>query len=170
MDIDSIALYGAILSTLLALTGMAKFLYTLIKRQKEKNKFRTDLYYLTKIDNKSKKEHPIIVVLLANLVTERIAIKSIEYSGISKNGLKTSGSPGWYEQPEEAYGTRKRLLPIVIESGQTKDLPMFYTGIFENIDKLKIKLIDFDDREYFIDQCDIDKITKEINKRKNKNL
>lgn len=162
---DYIGLYGAILSTFIVLTHVGIFGYSFYHKKIEKNKFKTDLYYLTKIDNKTKKKHPIIVILLANLGRERISIKAIEYSGIS-NGLKTSGSPGWYEQPEEVYGIRNRLLPVILETGQTKDLPMLPVSIFEKIDNLKIKLIDFNDKEYFIEQRDINKIKKKITRFK----
>ena len=165
-NIGYIAFYGATLSTVLALTGLGNFIYKHYKKKQERKKFKTDLYYLTKINSTTKEEHPVIVILMANLGSERICIKSIEYSGTSKNGCETSGSPGWYEQPEEAYGIRNRLLPVVLESGQTKDLPMFSISVFKHTENLKIKLIGFDDETYFIEQCDIDKIYKEIERFK----
>ncbi len=165
-EFNIVALYGAILSTIIVVVGFIRFCIAKIKKNKEKKKFKTDLYYLLKIDQVTKEKFPIVVILLANLGSERITIKGIEYSGYTRKGIKTEGSPGWYEQPEEAYGIRKRLLPIVLESGETKDLPMLSPAIFENTDKLKIKLFDFDDKEYFIEQCDIEKINREIEKRK----
>lgn len=71
---------------------------------------------------------------------------------------------GWYEQPEEAYGIRKRLLPCVLEPGQTADLPMIYISVITRIKDVKIWLSDFDDRRYYIEQRDIEHVRREIEK------
>jgi hypothetical protein len=67
----------------------------------------------------------------------------LEYQGVAENGLETTGCMGWYEQPEELFGIRNRLLPIVPESGQTADLPMVEIGVITRIKNLKIWLTDF---------------------------
>ena len=118
-NLDPIAVYGAVLSTLIVLVAVFRFLAERRRRRKERRKFRSDLYFLRKIDRNSKKVHPIVVVLLANLGSERLSFKSLKYAGVSKLGGPVTGTMGWYEQPEELYGIRNRLLPLVLESGET---------------------------------------------------
>lgn len=161
---DWIGLYGAVLSTAIALVGGGHYLWGWCKKKRELRKFQTDLYFLRKVDRTTKKVEPIVVVLLANLGSARISIKSLEYEGTSENGLATRGVMGWYEQPEEAYGIRKRLLPCVLEPGQTADLPMIYISVITKIKDVKIWLSDFDDRRYYIEQRDIEHVRREIEK------
>ena len=108
--------------------------------------------------------HMNLGVLLANLGTERIALKSIEYEGIAETGLQTKGGFGWYEQPEERYGIRNRLLPRVLESGQTADLPMVHIGVISQVRDLKIWLTDFNDHRYYIDDNDIARVRRDVEK------
>jgi hypothetical protein len=159
-----VALYGAVLSTIIALVAGIKWLLSKYKTRKEIKKFKTDLYFLKKIDRRTKKVHPIVVVLLANLGKHRISLKSLEYSGLSENGLNTTGSMGWYEQPDEVYGIRKRLLPIVLESGQTADLPMIHIGVITRTKNLKIWFTDFDDKRHYLEERDIEKVRRDIEK------
>lgn len=161
---DWIAIYGAALSTIIALVAVARFAWHFFKKRSERAKFQTDLYFLCKIDRQTKTEHPIVAVLLANLGAERISLKSLEYEGIAENGLETKGSMGWYEQPEEAYGIRNRLMPVVLESGQTADLPMIQIGVITRNKNLRIWLTDFNDRQYYLEQRDIDKVKGDIEK------
>ena len=153
------------LFTLLLMVIIIKFCWNKYKKNKEnkeKNKLKIFLYYLSRIDKKREQKHSIIVILLANLSSERISIKDIEYSGKSKNGAKITGSPGWFEQPDELSEIRNRILPVLLEPGQTVDLPLLKIAIFKDIKDLKIKLIDFDDKEYLIEQFEIDKICGNI--------
>ena len=108
--------------------------------------------------------HPIVVVILANLGAERISLKSLEYEGTAENGPETKGSMGWYEPPEEAYGIRNRLLPVVLESGQTADLPMIQIGVITRTKNLRVWFTDFNDRKYYLEQRDIDKVKRDIEK------
>lgn len=133
-----------------------------ISARKERTKFQTDLYFLRKIDQRTNAVHPIVVVLLANLGSGRIALKSLEYRGIAENGVETTGCAGWYEQPEELFGIRRRLLPIALESGQTADLPMIEIGVITKIRDLKIWLTDFDGRRYDLCEADIAKVRREV--------
>lgn len=161
---DWIALYGAVLSTVVAVIGGGHYLWNRHKKKRELRKFQTDLYFLRKIDRTTGKVEPIVAVLLANLGSSRISIKSLNYEGIAENDLATRGSMGWYEQPEEAYGIRKRLLPCVLEPGQTADLPMIYIGVITKVKNLKIWLTDFDERRFYIEQRDIEKVRHDIEK------
>ena len=161
---DWIALYGAMLSSLIAIIASWRFVAQKLRARRERLKFQTDLYFLRKIDRSSQKVHPIVVVLLANLGTERIALKSIEYEGIAETGLQTKGGFGWYEQPEERYGIRNRLLPRVLESGQTADLPMVHIGVISQVRDLKIWLTDFNDHRYYIDDNDIARVRRDVEK------
>ncbi len=159
---DWIALYGAVLSSVIAIIAAWRGIAAKIKSHRERQKFQTDLYFLRKIDRASQKVHPIIVVLLANLGTERISLKSLEYEGIAENGLHTQGSMGWYEQPEESYGIRNRLLPKILESGETADLPMIEIGVMTRIRDLKIWLTDFNDKRYYLADKDITKAKNKV--------
>jgi hypothetical protein len=141
-----------------------KFVAKWIKGRKERAKFQTDLYFLRKVDRSTKEIHPIVVVLLANLGAERIALKSLDYQGVAENGLETTGCMGWYEQPEELLGIRNRLLPIVLESGQTADLPMVQIGVITWTKDLKIWLTDFDGRRYYLDEADIANVRRDVDK------
>lgn len=161
---DWIGIYGAALSTAIAVVAAARFGWRHLEKRRERAKFQTDLYFLRKIDRQSKTEHPIVVVLLANLGEERISLKSLEYDGVTENGVETRGSMGWYEQPEEAYGIRNRLLPVVLESGQTADLPMIQIGVVTRTKALRIWFTDFNDRRYYLEQRDIDKVKRDIEK------
>jgi hypothetical protein len=131
---DWIAIYAAVLSTIIALVASLRFVVRKIKTRKERGKFQTDLYFLRKVDRNSKKVHPIVVVLLANL-----------------------GS-------EELFGIRNRLLPIVLETGQTADLPMVGIGILTRIKNLKIWLTDFEDQRYYVAEKDIKKVRHDVEK------
>jgi hypothetical protein len=157
-----IAIYGAGLSTLIAVVAPVRFIARKIRAHREKAKFQTDLYFLRKVDKSTKKTYPIIVVLLANLGKERISLKSLEYQGIAENGMETTGSMGWYEQPDELFGIRNRLLPIVLESGQTADLPMIEIGVLKGIKNLRIWLTDFDGKRYYIAENDIEKMRRDV--------
>ena len=161
---DWIALYGAVLSSLIVVVASWKFISRKLHEKRELGKFQTDLYFLRKVDRTTQNVHPIIVVLLANLGTARISLKSLEYEGISENGMKTQGGMGWYEQPEELYGIRNRLLPCVLESGQTADLPMIEIGVITRVRDLKIWLTDFDNRRFYIEDRDIDKVRHDAEK------
>lgn len=159
---DWIALYGAGLSTMIAVVASWRFIAHKLREKCELRKFQTDLYFLRKIDRTSQKVHPIVVVLLANLGSSRVSIKSLEYEGIAENGVETRGVMGWYEQPEAAYGIRNRLLPCVLESGQTADLPMVEIGVITRIHELKIWLTDFSGRKFYVEDRDIDKARRDI--------
>ena len=161
---DWIALYGAMLSSLIAIVASWRFVAHKLHTRRERLKFQTDLYFLRKIDRTSQKIHPIVVVLLANLGTERVSLKSLEYEGIAENDLKTQGGMGWYEQPEELFGIRNRLLPCVLDSGQTFDLPMIEIGVLTRIRDLKIWFTGFDDRRYYIDERNIAKVRRDVEK------
>ncbi len=169
---DWIAIYGAVLSSVIALVAWCRFVARKLHTRRERKKFQTDLYFLRKVDRATRKVHPIIVVLLANLGTERVSLKSLEYAGIDENGIETNGVMGSYEQPEERYGIRNRLLPCVLESGQTADLPMVEIGVVTRNHGLKIWLTDFDDRRYYIEERDIENVRRdamkylEVNKSK----
>lgn len=161
---DWIAIYAAVLSTIIALVASLRFVARKIRTRKERAKFQTDLYFLRKVDRSTKEVHPIVVVLLANLGSERISLKSLEYQGIAENGLETTGCMGWYEQPEELFGIRNRLLPIVLESGQTADLPMVEIGILTRIKNLKIWLTNFEGRRYYVAEKDIKNVKHDVEK------
>ena len=161
---DWIAAYAAILSTAIAFFGFAKPLYQKLQIRRERLKLQTDLYLLRKIDRTTRDIHPIVVVLLANLGAERIALKSLEYEGLTENGQRTSGGMGWYEQPEELFGIRNRLLPLVLESGQTADLPMVEIGVLIHVKDLKIWFTDFEEKRYYIVANDIAKVRRDVDK------
>ena len=157
-----VGIYGALLATTHLVVASLKSISRRIKRKKERAKFKTDLYFLRKVDSRTKEVHPIVVVLLANLGAERIALKSLDYQGVAENGLETTGCMGWYEQPEELFGIRHRLLPAVLESGQTADLPMVEIGVITGIKNLKIWLTDFDGHRYYLDGNDIAKVKHDV--------
>lgn len=161
---DWIAVYGAVLSTIIAIIAAVRFVIKKAVARNERRKFQTDLYFLRKVDRNIKEVHPIVVILLANLGTERISLKSLEYEGVAENGIETTGCMGWYEQPEELFGIRKRLLPLVLEGGQTADLPMVQIGVITRVKNLKIWLTDFTDRRYYIDERDINKVRHDVEK------
>jgi len=161
---DWIALYGAVLSSLIVVVASWRFFARKFHEKRELGKFRTDLYFLRKVDRATQKVHPIVVVLLANLGTARVSLKSLEYEGVSENGMKTQGGMGWYEQPEELYGIRNRLLPCVLESGQTADLPMVEIGVITRVRELKIWLTDFYNRRFYIEERDIAKVRRDVEK------
>lgn len=161
---DYVAIYGAALSTIIVLVALFKFIAQKIRVRKERAKFQTDLYFLQKVDRSTKEVHPIVVVLIANLGTERVALKSLNYQGVTENGIETTGCMGWYEQPEELFGIRNRLLPIVLESGQTADLPMIQIGVITRIKNLKIWLTDFSERRYYIAEEDIVNVKRNVEK------
>lgn len=161
---DWVAIYAAFLSSLIALVAVLKWAIRKIRARAELAKFETDLYFLRKIDKRTKEIHPIVVVLLANLGRERITLKSLEYEGKSENGLDTKGCVGWYEQPEELFGIRNRLLPIVLESGKTADLPMIQIGVITRVKDLRIWLTDFDGKRHYLAENDINNVRRDIEK------
>lgn len=163
-NIDWVAIYGAALSTLITVIAGICWIHKQYKKHLEKNKFSTMLYLLRKIDKDTKKVHPVIVLMIANLGTEKIAFKSLEYDGIAENECRVHGNVGWYEEPEAAYGIRNRLLPTIIESSDVKDLPILSLGIFSNTRNLRIWLTDFDDKKYFLEEQTIKEAILDVNK------
>jgi hypothetical protein len=152
---DWAGVYGALLSTTIALVACVRFLSGKLRAHRERGKLQTSLYFLSKVDQRTRETHPIVVVLVANLGAERIALKSLKYSGVAENGFPVNGSTGWYEQPEEAFGIRRRLLPAVLESGQTVDLPLVEIGVITRQTDLKMWLTDFGGRRYYVPEGDI---------------
>jgi len=69
---------------------------------------------------------------------------------------------GWYEQPDEAYGIRKRLLPLILKSGETADLPMIYISVITKTKNLKIWFTDFNDKKIFLEGKDIQSVKRDI--------
>jgi hypothetical protein len=161
---DWIAIYGAALSSIIAIIAVARSVIKEVVAWNERKKFQTDLYFLRKVDRNTKKVHPIVVILLANLGTERISLKSLDYDGIAENGLETTGCMGWYEQPEELFGIRQKLLPLVLEGGQTADLPMVEIGVITRVKNLRIWLTDFANRRHYIAERDINKVRHDVDK------
>ncbi|MGN7437673.1 MAG: hypothetical protein ACTHOO_03440 [Alcanivorax sp.] len=159
---DWIGIYGAILSTMLTIVAGIKYLYLTYKKRTEKKKFSTFFYLLRKKDKRTGDIFPVVVLMIANLGTERISFKSVYFSGIAEHGGQMTGSPGWYEEPEAAYGINNRLLPVVLESGQVADLPLLNTGIFTGNKDLKIWLTDFDDKKHYIKKEQINMAKQQI--------
>lgn len=166
---DWVAIYGAVLSSVIAIVAVVRYVAQKLRSRKERDKFHTELYFLGKIDRSTKQVHPIVVVLLANIGTQRISLKSLDYEGITENGLKVTGGMGWYEQPEELYGIRNRLLPLVLEGGQTADLPMVEIGVLTRVRQLKLWLTDFDDHRYYIEDRDIENVRRDVERFVNSN-
>lgn len=69
---------------------------------------------------------------------------------------------GWYEQPEESYGIRNRLLLKMLEGGETADLPMIQIGTISRMTNLKIWFTDFDDKRHYLVDKDIAKIKRDV--------
>lgn len=159
---DLIGLYGAVLSTAIIAVAVWRHFYRARKIKREKAKVQFTLYLLNKVDRNTKKTFPIVVVMLANLGTERVSFKGLHYTGISNHGSKCTGTPGWYEEPEAAYGIMKRLLPVVLESGQTVDLPMLTTSVFKNNKDLRIWLEDFDNNKRYIPDSEVSDMQKKV--------
>lgn len=159
---DWIAFYAAVLSTIIGLVAAVRYIHGRLRANKERGKFQTDLYFLKKTDRTTKQVFPIVVVLAANLGSGRISLKSLEYDGVVGTAGKTSGMLGWYEQPEELFGIRNRLLPKVLESGQTADFPMIEIGVITRMTNLRIWFTDFDDKRHYIANEDIEKVRIDI--------
>ena len=81
---DWIAIYGAIFSSLIAIVACWRFAAQKLHIRRERLKVETDLYFLRKIDQSSKTVYPIVVILVANLGTERLAFKSISHEGVTE--------------------------------------------------------------------------------------
>ncbi len=144
------------------MVAVSRYLYLYFNKKNELKKFKTDLYLLRKVDKTTKEIHPIVVILLANLGVENIALKDLQYSGTAENNCETSGCMGWYEQPEEAYGIRNRLLPLILKSGETADLPMISIGVITKTNNLKIWFTDFNNNKIFLEEIDIQSVKKDI--------
>jgi hypothetical protein len=104
----------------------------------------------------------MIAMLVANLGNSRVAIKGVEYSLTGDPTLGTGGSPGWYEVPEAAYGRGRRLLPTVLEPGETVDLPLFSYEFFDRAEDMKMWLNTFDDKRIYLDEVEIKGIAHTI--------
>ena len=90
---DWLGVYGAGLSTSLALIGIGRYVTRKWCAKRERAKFKTDLYLLRKIDKTTRKVHPIVTILLANLGTERLSLKSLEYEGVVDEMKTTQQHP-----------------------------------------------------------------------------
>ena len=127
---DWIGIYGAGLSSVIALVAAISYFSKDFRERRERKKVHVSLYRLIKRHpERPEEKFPMIAILVANLGDARISIKSVEYCRAGDTSHASAGSAGWYEEPEAAYGRGKRILPAVLESGQTLDLPLFLSLI-----------------------------------------
>ena len=160
---DWIGVYGAALSSLIAVVAAVRWALAWRKHRLEREKVQIFARLLTKVDKSSGRRFHIGNLIVANLGENRVAFKGLEYEGFS-NGMRTTGSMGWYEQPEELFGIHNRLLPLVLESGQTADLPMVELG-YLRIDGVRIWLTDFDDHKHYLTERELNQLREEVKRR-----
>lgn len=158
-DLDPIAIYGAILSTIIAFIGLGRFLYSKWSEKREKGKVHVSLNHMITNDPKSGDLVDIVFILFANLGKSTIVLKEIEYFGENSRG-----SPGWYQEPEAAHGIMKRVLPKVLNPGDVTELPLFYLAFFsKKFNKMFVK--DIEDNKYLIPDTEIEKMRRKSDEK-----
>lgn len=155
---DPVAVYGAVLSTVIALVGAGHFIYTKWSDTREKEKINVSLNHMIVNDPKTKEKVDIAFILFANLGQSTIILKEVEYFGDNSRG-----SPGWYREPEATYGIMRRVLPVVLKPGDVAELPLFYLAFFSH-DFRKMVVRDIEGREYVIPESEIQSIRRELKK------
>ena len=157
---DPVAIYGAVLSTVIVVFSGGKYLYEKRLHHKEKDKIYISLNNMITNDPKTKEKVDIAFILFANLGKSTIVLKEVEYFG-----EKSKGSPGWYQEPEATYGLMKRVLPAVLKSGDVVELPLFYLAFFKHeYDRMILR--DIEDKEYDVPKNDILRMRKKLNEKK----
>jgi hypothetical protein len=152
---DYIALYAAGLSTVIAITGTARYLYNKRVLDKEKDKVHISLNKM--ITNKPNGERvDIAFILFANLGKNTIVIKEVKF----KTNDGGEGSPGWYEEPSATYGKMKRVLPAVLKTGDVVELPLFYYKLIDH-SFTEMTLVDIENKIYHVPSQDLERIKRE---------
>ncbi len=157
---DPVAVYGAVLSTVIALVAAGKFIHSKWSDTREKEKVHISLNHMITNDPKTKEKVDIAFILFANLGKSTVVLKEVEYFGDNSRG-----SPGWYQEPEATYGIMKRVLPAVLKPGEVVELPLFYLVFFSHeFEKMVIR--DIEDREYRVPDREIQRIRHTLSNKK----
>jgi hypothetical protein len=155
---DPVAVYGAALSSVIALVGAGKFVHSWWSENREKEKVHISLNYMITNDPKTKKKVDIAFILFSNLGKSTIVLKEVEYTGEN-----FTGSPGWYQEPEATYGIMKRVLPAVLKPGDVVELPLFYLAFFTH-DFDKMILRDIENKQYIVPDREIQHLREKAKK------
>lgn len=156
---DPVAVYGAALSTVIALVGAGRFIYLKWSGRKEKKKVHVSLNYMITNDPKTREKVDIGFILFANLGKSTIVLKEVEYVGDGSRG-----SPGWYQEPDATYGLMKRVLPAVLKPGDVVELPLFYLAFFGHAFHRMI-IRDIENYEYEIPPSEVEGMRRKLREK-----
>src|SRR6266511_3390919 len=126
-SMDPLALYGAILSTVLAIVAGGKGAHSWWAKKKERRKLWIHMSELT-IHNKSdRREFHMLPISVSNLAREPVIIREI-----ITRGPRHAAYPGVFREPGAAYRIEERVLPKRLDPGATEVFCLFYASIFRS--------------------------------------
>lgn len=153
-SIDPVALYAAILSTVIAVVEATRYYLEWRAKYKEKTKIEVSADHLIVHNQKDDRRYDLIQLLVTNLGRESVIIQEVV-----ARGPKQSSHPGWFKEPAAAYGIRDQILPKQLKPAESIDLPLFYLAIFRNqIDEIVV--VDSDGREFKVSEFDLQRLRR----------
>jgi hypothetical protein len=156
---DPVAVYGATLSTVIALVGAGRFIYVKWSDRREKKKVHVSFHHMITNDPKTKERVDIAFILFANLGESTIVLKEVEYFGDGSRG-----SPGWYQEPEATHGIMKRVLPAVLKPGDVVELPLFYLAFFDHAFH-RMVVRDIENHEYEVPPSEVEGMRRRLGEK-----
>jgi hypothetical protein len=164
-SIDPVALYAAILSTVIAVIGAIRYYLEWRAKYKEKSKIEVNADHLIVHNQKDGRRYDLIQLLVANLGREPVIIREVVARGPNQ-----SSHPGWFKEPAATYGIRDQILPKELKPAESIELPLFYLALFKNqVDEIAV--VDSYGREFKVSEFDLQRLRKkaeELLSEKNK--
>lgn len=154
-SIDPVALYAAVLSTIIAVVGATRYYFKWRSKHKEQTKISVHADHLIVHNQKDGRRYDLLHLLVTNLGREPVIIREV----VAK-GPNHSTHPGWFKEPAATYGIRDQILPKKLQPADSVELPLFYMAIFRNqIDEIAV--MDSDGREFKVSDFDLQRLRRE---------
>jgi hypothetical protein len=122
---DFIAIYAAIVATLVAAWNIGKEVVDRREKRRERTRLRVDLTYKRVLSHRTFTRFDVFPSQVSNLGRDKVIIQKVLARG---NGLEFC--PGEHEEPGAAFGSFKRALPRKLEPGETVELDLFTVALF----------------------------------------
>jgi hypothetical protein len=147
--IDPVALYAAVLSTLIAVHGAARYYFAWRTKRKERTKIAVQADHLIVHSPRDGQRYDLLQLLVTNLGREPVMIQEVV-----ARGPNHATHPGWFKQPAATYRIREQILPKELQPAESVELPLFYMAIFRNqIDAIAV--VDADGKEFNVSDFDL---------------
>jgi len=151
-NLDPIALYAAIVSTVVACKIIIRYYMEWKHRKTERSKVIVNMQHITVHNTIDGKKFELLPLLVSNLGRESVIIKEVV-----ARGPGYSSNPGWYREPAATYGIQEQILPKELKPGESVELPLFTIDIFRNqIDEIAV--IDSDEKKFKVSVLDFSRM------------